>query len=183
MTGNAEVPVSCTRLRDLLPDYPSNLTGEEVDAARDLYCAVRSDTTARYRRDWRTSDLDASAADAARWYAATDEILRVMEGMVEEERRAVRALYRKPGVLPRAFWKARRAPGNRRRARHHGTMERLRDRALTAYREYREQAGDLTPLVQAERERHERRLHELRARMEEERREREPGSARRVPQR
>ncbi|MFI6449438.1 hypothetical protein [Kitasatospora sp. NPDC050543] len=174
MTGNAEVTVHFARLRDLMPVYPLNLTGDEVDVVRDLYCAVSSELAARHRRDWRRSDLDASAADAERWYAASGEILGVVERMVEEERRALRALYRKPGMLPRALWNAGHAPGNRRRARYDRTMERLRHSVLTAYRDYREQAGDLTPRIQGEHERQERRMRELRAQMEEEQREREP---------
>ncbi|MBC2908071.1 hypothetical protein [Streptomyces cupreus] len=151
------------------------MTGEEVDAIRDLYCVASRDIAERHRGDWRWRlSVYAPAVDVERWHAALEEIQRAMETVDEEEGQAHRHLRWIPGVLPRTLWKIRHARRNRKlRIDYDATMERLRYDVLTAYRNYREQAGDLTRLVTAAREDEDRRLRALQERTEREDRERE----------
>ncbi len=98
---------------------------------------------------------------------------------VGEQRDAAQLHLRWVRGAVRPFWKARHALRNRRlRATHEATMVRLRHGVLTAYRDFREQAGDFTPYIHAERERREREQRERQERWEQERRRREPGERR-----
>ncbi|HEX5566918.1 MAG TPA: hypothetical protein VFY14_08370, partial [Streptomyces sp.] len=56
------------RLRELMPGYALNVTGPEVEAVRDLRCAVPEGT--HHSQD--SDCVVASSADAERWRAATE---------------------------------------------------------------------------------------------------------------
>lgn len=174
MTGYAQVRVYYARLYELMSQYPMNVDGDEVTRIRSLYCATEGGTPERLRHG-ELPFVDASAADAQRWYAATEAFQRAMARVTEQRDAAQRHLHWVRGVA-RPFWKARHALRNRRlRATYDATMERLRQDVLSAYRDFREQAGDLTPYVHAEIERRERERRERQEQREEERRRREPG--------
>lgn len=173
MPGYPEVRVYFVRLYQLRSGDPMNVDGDEVTAIRSLYCATDEGTAERHRHNelpW----VDASTADAERWYAATEAFQRAIAHVTEQRDAAQCHLHWVRGAV-RPFWKARHAVRNRRlRATYDVTMERLRREVLAAYRDFREQAGDLTPYVHAERERRELERREREERSEQERRRREP---------
>ncbi|MEV5434251.1 hypothetical protein [Streptomyces sp. NPDC052701] len=143
---------------------------EEAGKSDLLYCALSPGSPDRQRYDF----VYAPAADAERWYAATEAFLRAMKTVDEENRQASLHLYPKSGLLARVLWRVRHARRNRRlRAGYPTTMERLRRDVLTAYRDYREQAGDLTRYVRTVREQEKRRKRALWEQAEQECRERD----------
>ncbi|MFF2354819.1 hypothetical protein ACFVVL_34275 [Kitasatospora sp. NPDC058115] len=173
MTGHAEVHYR--RLCDVMSRYPMNVIDDEIDEIRRLHCAV--DATTDPRGYDRLPPVTAPPADAERWNAATGALQRSIARIDEQEEAARRHLrWVRPAARP--FWKTRHALRNRRlRATYDSTMERLRDDVRTAYRTFREQAGDLTPYVHAELERQERESREWREQRERETRERAPARA------
>lgn len=157
MGGGALTTVYFVRLGSLIPVQGVEVSGDEVEAIRGLYCAADRDTADRYYRRWDNC-VQVPAADADRWHAATETILRAMDTVREEQRVAGAHLY-PPYVSAagRLLWRARHGRRNARlRAGYDTTMRRLREDVLAAYRGYRDRAADLTELVAAERERRER---------------------------
>ncbi|POX42687.1 hypothetical protein C3486_03695 [Streptomyces sp. Ru73] len=156
--------VHFVRLRDVIRVCELNVTGPEVEDIRNLYCAVSEEEASRmWGGDW----VLANPADAGRWRAATDAMIRTTERLRAEERDATRHLRRPWGKTRRVLSSVRHAHRNHvLRRDHDATMERLRTEMLAAYRRFRDQAADLTAHVKAERERYarERRQHEEQAR-------------------
>ncbi|MFF8770629.1 hypothetical protein [Kitasatospora sp. NPDC015120] len=173
MATHAEVHYR--RLSDVMSHYPMNVIDDEVREIRHLYCAV--DAITDHHRLPSLPRVTAPAADAQRWNAATEAFQRSI-ARTEEQASAARRHLRWVRPAARPFWKTRYALRNRRlRRAYDSTMERLGNDVRTAYREFREQAGDLTPYVHAELERRERESREWREQRERETRERAPARA------
>jgi hypothetical protein len=149
----AREPVYYLRLGELMPVYHLNVTGEEATRIRRLY--VAADREEVRRRSYGTEHrLDASAEDKRRWHAATEAVQAAMQDAENQENQA--GLYqRRPWKFhTRIVWQIRYGRRNRRlRENHDATVERLRAMVLTAYRDFAEQAGDLTDRIEAEEKR------------------------------
>jgi hypothetical protein len=162
MIGEPQWSVHVMPLWRLMPVYELNLTGDEVEAIRDLYCAVPENEN---RRSW-SEDVRAAESDISRWREATEELLAVVARLREQEDESYRRL-RGPRRGPvRRLWGRARRDGLRQE--HEALMERLRAELLAAYRRFRDRSGDLTEYVKAERERREREMRERDREREEE---------------
>jgi hypothetical protein len=143
------------RLEELMPVYHLNVTGEEATRIRRLYAAADRDEVSRHTYGAEPY-LHASADDKRRWHAATEAVLAAMRDAEHQEEQAGRYRRRPWRFHARVLWQIRYQRRNRRlRENHDATMERLRAMVLTAYRDFAEQAGDLTDRVEAEKERRE----------------------------
>lgn len=146
-TRRAEVYYA--KLWELIPVYEMNVTGDQVEAIRNLHYAVGTEYM-EVRYDRRRHYVDADKADVERWIAAAESIRREMTRVRAEEQAASKHLRPPYGTAERLVWRLRYANRNRRlRASYDATMDRLRREVLAAYQDYLDSAGDMTEYVVA----------------------------------
>lgn len=165
MTGQSPVRAIYRHLYEVIPANELHVDGAEVRAIRDLYCVVDKDL-GHYTSKW----VLAPEADVRRWLTATRTIVQAMRSAREHRRQVHR-----PFVMRRRhriLWQLRHLTSKRRmRADYEATVERLRGDVLAAYRDYREQAGDLTEYIAEDLARREREEREREQREREQRQE------------
>lgn len=152
--GEPSVSLRCARLSRVIRWDHFRLHGTEVDQIRELMCVA--DGTPR---DW-TIEVQASAAEARRWRRTTAELVAATNRAWTDQSRAESRRVPPSAAVKWLAWRLRGGRTDRVLEEVRAELERIQTEVRAAYRDFRDQAADLTVRIEA----HQRRRREESAR-------------------